>query len=351
MSDTGQDPPGIAGRIRRVTRPTARVLALLEILQSGGTRTVADLAGRLAVDERTVRRYVDHLRDLDVPVRSIRGRHGGYRLAPGFRMPPLMLTEEEALAVLLGLAAGRRAGLVVDTAGVDGSGSAAAKLRRVMPEELRHRVDALLGSTRFTAAGRPAVPAEARVLLLVAEAARDRRPVALTYTDRDGRTSERTLFPYGIVAHSGRWYLAAADPTADPTADPAGEVRTFRLDRISAPAVRAGTFVPPEGFDAAAHVVAGIARAPWAHAVSVRVRGTADHVRAHLPVGIATVQEIDPDSGDGAPQVRVEIRAERLDWVPALLAGLDRAFVVEGPDELRDLVRALARRLHDAAAV
>jgi len=329
-----------------MTRPTARVLALLEILQSGGTRTVADLAGRLAVDERTVRRYVDHLRDLDVPVRSIRGRHGGYRLAPGFRMPPLMLTEEEALAVLLGLAAGRRAGLVVDAAGVDGSGSAAAKLRRVIPEALRHRVDALLGSTRFTVPGRSAVPAEARVLLLVAEAARDRRPVALTYTDRDGRTSERTLFPYGIVAHSGRWYLAAADPAAGP----AGEVRTFRLDRISAPAVRTGTFVPPDGFDAAAHVVAGIARAPWAHAVAVRVRGTADHVRAHLPVGIATVQEIDPDPGDSAPQVRVEIRAERLDWVPALLAGLDRPFVVEGPDELRDLVRALARRLHDAAA-
>jgi predicted DNA-binding transcriptional regulator YafY len=321
------------------------VLALLEILQSGGTRTVADLAARLAVDERTVRRYVDHLRDLDVPVRSIRGRHGGYRLAPGFRMPPLMLTEEEALAVLLGLTAGRRAGLVVDTAGVDGSGSAAAKLCRVMPDALRHRVDALLGSTRFTAAGRPAVPAEARVLLLVAEAARDRRPVALTYTDRDGRTSERTLFPYGIVAHSGRWYLAAADPAAGPD----GEARTFRLDRISAPAVRAGTFVPPDGFDAAAHVVAGIARAPWAHAVSVRVRGTVDHVRAHLLVGIATVQEIDPDPADGAPQVRVEIRAERLDWVPALLAGLDRPFVVEGPDELRDLVRALARRLHDAA--
>src|SRR3954454_9423752 len=88
-----------------VTRPTARVLALLEILQAGGTRTVADLAGRLGVDERTVRRYVDQLVDLDVPVHSVRGRYGGYRLAPGYRMPPLMLTDEEALAVLLGLVA------------------------------------------------------------------------------------------------------------------------------------------------------------------------------------------------------------------------------------------------------
>jgi hypothetical protein len=85
-----------------MTRPTARVLALLEILQGGGTHTAVDLAGRLGVDERTVRRYADHLLDLDAPVESVRGPYGGYRLAPGFRMPPLMLTDEEALAVLLG---------------------------------------------------------------------------------------------------------------------------------------------------------------------------------------------------------------------------------------------------------
>src|ERR1017187_4274407 len=99
-----------------MARPTARVLSLLELLQSGGVRTVADLAGRLDVDERTVRRYVDHLLDLDIPVRSVRGRYGGYRLAPGYRMPPLMFTDDEALAVLLGLVAGRRAGATSATA-------------------------------------------------------------------------------------------------------------------------------------------------------------------------------------------------------------------------------------------
>jgi predicted DNA-binding transcriptional regulator YafY len=88
------------------------MLALLEILQSGGTRPVSDLAARLGVDERTVRRYVVHLAELGIPVRSVRGRYGGYRLAPGYRMPPLMLTDDEALAVLWGLVAGRRAGLV-----------------------------------------------------------------------------------------------------------------------------------------------------------------------------------------------------------------------------------------------
>jgi predicted DNA-binding transcriptional regulator YafY len=99
-----------------MTRPTARVMALLELLQSGGVRTVAELAGRLGVDERTVRRYVDHLLDLDVPVESVRGRYGGYRLGPGYRLPPLMLTDDEAVAVLLGLAVGRQAGFLADTA-------------------------------------------------------------------------------------------------------------------------------------------------------------------------------------------------------------------------------------------
>ncbi len=167
-----------------MARPTARVLALLEILQSGGTRTVAELAARLEVDERTVRRYADRLRDLDVPVRAVRGRYGGYRLAPGFRLPPLMLTDDEALAVLLGLVAGRRAGLV--PADADAADSVAAKLRRVLPDALARRLDALAETADFTAPERPAVPPEARVLLLLAEAARDRRPVAISYTDRAG---------------------------------------------------------------------------------------------------------------------------------------------------------------------
>src|SRR3954451_16805461 len=130
-------------------RPTARVLTLLELLQSGGTRTVAELADRLGVEGRTVRRYVDHLIDLDVPVESVRGRYAGYRLAPGYRMPPLMLSDDEALAVLLGLVAGRRTGLVAPTG--TASDTAAAKIRRVLPGRLARRLDAVLGSLAFTA--------------------------------------------------------------------------------------------------------------------------------------------------------------------------------------------------------
>ena len=313
-----------------MTRPTARVLALLEILQTGGTRTVAELAGRLEVDERTVRRYIGHLIELDVPVRSVRGRYGGYRLAPGFRMPPLMLTGEEALAVLLGLVAGRRAGLV--TASAAGLESAIAKVRRVLPEALGRRLDALLATTEFTVAARPVVSPEVDVLLTLAEAARHRQPVAIGYTAFGGRRSERTLHPYGIVAHSGRWYVTGADSAS-------GEVRTFRLDRIETASVVDGSFEVPDGFDPADRVLSGLASVPFAHEVSVLVEGSAEQVRPRLPAGIATVSAA--DSG----RVRVRLRAERLDWVPALLASLNRPFVIESPDELREEVRALAERL------
>ena len=296
---------------------------------------MAELAANLAVNERTVRRYVEHLRDLDVPVQSVRGRYGGYRLARGYRVPPIVLTDEEAVAVTLGLLGGERGGQA--GAPAEASRSAAAKLRRVLPEALGRRLDALVATAGSTAAARPGVATDARVLLLLAEAARDRRPVAITYTDRDGRSSERTLHPYGVVAHAGRWYAVGADSAS-------GEVRTFRVDRISAPALRAGSFAVPDGFDAARHVAAGLAATPWRHAVAVRVEGTADEVGTRLPPGLATVEELP----GGA--VRVRLRAERLDWVPSLLVGLGRPFVVEHPEALREEVRALARRLHDSVA-
>ncbi|KFZ83571.1 transcriptional regulator [Amycolatopsis sp. MJM2582] len=316
-----------------MTRPIARVLALLEILQSGGTRTVAELADRLDVDERTVRRYAEHLVDLDIPVRSVRGRYGGYRLAPGYRMPPLMLTDEEALAVLLGLVAGRRAGLI--TTSVAAVESAVAKVRRVLPEALGRRLDALLENADFTAPARKPLSAEAEVLLTVAEAARDRRPVALAYLAGHGGASERVVHPYGVVAHSGRWYLTGFDSAS-------GEVRTFRVDRIQSAETRAGTFETPDGFDPAERVLTALAETPYRHDVSVWIEATPEEIRAVFPPSVATLET----DGD---RVRVRVRAQRLDWIPPLLAALDRPFDIERPAELRDLVGALAARLAERA--
>ncbi len=315
-----------------MTRPTARVLALLELLQSGGTRTKAELAERLGVDERTVRRYVDHLIDLDVPVESVRGRYGGYRLGAAFRLPPLMLSDDEALAVLLGLLAGRRAG---GTATATAGEMAAAKIRRVLPGRLARRLEAVLGSVAFTAAPVAAPAPDGATLLTLAAAVQSREPVAIRYTDRHGRPSARTLHPYGLVVHARRWYVTGADPAL-------GAERTFRLDRIVDARALPGTFEPPAGIDPPERVLAGLARAPHRHEVVLRMPGTADRIGALFPAGLAVVS---PGTGDSCGWARVELRAERLDWLPAFLASLDESFVIERPDELRALVAAFAERL------
>ncbi|MFD8749632.1 helix-turn-helix transcriptional regulator [Kitasatospora sp. NPDC059577] len=362
-----------------MSRPTGRVLTLLELLQAGGTRTVAELADRLGVDGRTVRRYVGHLVDLDVPVESVRGRYGGYRLSPGYRLPPLMLDDDEALAVLLGLVAGPRTGLA--TAQRTAAETAAAKIRRVLPRHVARRLDALLDSLSFTGrtdltdrAGRPdltghpdrpdtAVAPEAEVLLTLADAVRHRRPVAVRYTDRNGSTTERTLHPYGIVAHGGRWYVTGEDPGI-------GEDRTFRLDRITGARAQPGTFDAPAGPDPAQRVLSGFATAGYRHEVVVRIRATAERIRVHLPGSVATLEDSEPapepgpraepgagagartgtgtgTGGDGTTEgwTRVALRAERLDWLPPVLAAIDRPFVIERPEELRTLVAAFADRL------
>ena len=268
-----------------MSRPTGRVLTLLELLQSGGTRTVAELADRLGVEGRTVRRYVDQLIDLDVPVESVRGRYGGYRLAPGYRLPPLMLSDDEALAVLLGLVAGRRAGLT--TAEHTANETASAKIRRVLPKHLARRLDTLLEALAFTDQPGELDTPDAGILLTIADAVRHRRPVSIRYTDRDGRRSERTLHAYGIVAHSGRWYVTGKDPRI-------GEDRTFRLDRIADARTLPGSFEAPAGPDPAQRVLSGFATAEYRHEVTLRIHGTVEQIRAHLPASVASLEEHGP---------------------------------------------------------
>lgn len=333
-----------------MSRPTGRVLTLLELLQSGGTRTVAELADRLGVEGRTVRRYVNQLIDLDVPVESVRGRYGGYRLAPGYRLPPLMLTDDEALAVLLGLVAGRRTGLT--TTERTANETASAKIRRVLPRHIARRLDTLQDALDFTDQPGELDHPDAGVLLTLADAVSHRRPVSIRYTDRGGRRSERTLHAYGIVAHAGRWYVTGKDPRID-------DDRTFRLDRIADARTLPGSFEAPVGPGPAQRVLSGFATAEYRHEVTLRIHGTAEQIRAHLPAGVASLEEPEPESvpvpeseREAAPDqaaerrwLRVELRAERLDWLPPVLAALDRPFVIERPAELRDLVIALADRL------
>jgi predicted DNA-binding transcriptional regulator YafY len=221
------------------------------------------------------------------------------------------------------------------------SETASAKIRRVLPKHVARRLDTLLESLAFTdQPGEFATP-DAGVLLTIADAVRHRRPVSIRYTDRDGRRSERTLHAYGIVAHSGRWYVTGTDPEI-------GEDRTFRLDRIADARTLPGSFEAPVGPDPAQRVLSGFATAEYRHEVTLRIYGTVEQIRAHLPASVASLEEHAPTADkDRATErwLRVELRAERIDWLPPALASLDRPFVIERPDELRDLVITLAERL------
>jgi predicted DNA-binding transcriptional regulator YafY len=327
-----------------MARSTARVLTLLELLQEGGIQSVAALATRLGVDERTVRRYVAQLVEMDVPVESVRGRHGGYRVTPGYRMPPLMLTDEEALTLVLGLIVGRRSGgLPVDDETVE---SAVSKVRRVLPRRTTARLDALLSSSDLALLGpsgrsntQTIGDTDPKVLMVLAEAVRDRHPVEIGYIRKDGLASRRTILPYGMVARSGRWYVTGHESRT-------GEVRTLRVDRISNPVALPGSFNVPDGFDVSATVLASLAATPWRYQVSVRVAGTVEDLHTQIPAGLATLEPASSD--DTEPWTRVRLRAERLDWVAPYFAGLGRDLVIEGPGELREHVRVLAERLHAA---
>jgi predicted DNA-binding transcriptional regulator YafY len=310
------------------------VLALLELLQGAGQRTVGDLAARLGVDERTVRRYVEHLTDLGIPVQARRGRHGGYQLARGYKLPPLMLTDDEAVAIALGLTAGRRSGLL--TTEIAAADSAMAKLHRVLPNALANRLASLLSMVEFTAPSRPGIAPGAAILLELAEAAQQRRTVTLDYTAWDRRTSQRALDVYGLVFHSGRWYVTGHDHTR-------GAVRTFRLDRVARVQPTEGTYDVPSDFDSTARVLAGIAAVGWRHDVVVHLETTIDEARKRLPPTVGALTEV-PDG------VRLTARAERLDGMAQLLAGLGWPFTIIRPDALRSEVAALADRLKAAAS-
>ena len=305
---------------------TQRVLACLELLQSRAVVTGAELAGHLDVHPRTVRRYVAALQELGIPVAGARGAGGGYRLRPGYRLPPLMLDDREASAVVLGLLAAERLGLG------DTVESALAKIRRVLPATLRLRTDALQHAVGFTAAA-PAQPApDGDTLLDLAGATHRRRRVHAVYTTHDDRRTERELSPHGLVVHAGRWYLVAHDHDRD-------ALRTFRVDRMGPVALGGTAIAPPPDLDHAAHVVASLAAVPWTWPVDVTLALPAEEARSRIAPTLGSLDAIDPG------HTRLVMRADSLEFAAALLAGLDCAFVVHEPEELRRRLQALAGRL------
>jgi predicted DNA-binding transcriptional regulator YafY len=309
---------------------TSRLLELLEVLQGRPLVTGRELGDRLGVDRRTVRRDVATLQRLGIPVEGERGVGGGYRLRPGYRLPPLMLTEDEATAVVLGLTAARRLAL----GDADGTDGALAKIHRVLPDALRRRVEALEATLAFTGPALTGEPPAGETVLLLADAIRRSRRVRVTYRSFEGERTQRELSPYGLVVHAGRWYLAAHDHTR-------AALRTFRVDRIRRAAiVDVAAITAPDGFDALEHVSRTLAEVPWPWEVDVLLELPLEDARRRIPGTLAQLTE-----EDGGTAMRM--RVSSLDWAASLLAGLGCPFRVRAPNELRASVEELSRRLAD----
>jgi predicted DNA-binding transcriptional regulator YafY len=242
-------------------------------------------------------------------------------------MPPLLFTAPEATAVALGLLAARRDGLDAD--------GALAKLHRVLPDRVRLRVEALEQTLQVTGRPRSAAPPRSEHLLLLAEAVVRGRRVQARYTSSEGAESERELSPYGLVAHGGRWYVPAHDHGR-------GEPRALRADRFGAVRIAGPGAPAPPDFDAVAFVSRTLARVPWTHEVEVVLELPLEVATARFPPALAELE------ADGERTV-LRMRAEALDWVAGLLAGMGCDFTVRRPAELRAGLAALAERLSLAA--
>ncbi|WP_326834184.1 YafY family protein [Amycolatopsis rhabdoformis] len=309
---------------------SSRTLRLLSLLQTHRYWPGSELAARLEVSPRTLRRDVDRLRELGYPVEAQRGVDGGYQLAPGATLPPLVVDDEEAVALAVGLQAAAQ-GSVEGIA--ESSLRVLAKVVQVMPARLRRRVDALRAMTvpmGWTGAPGPSVDPGA--LTAVALACRDSERVRFAYTAAGGQETERHVEPLRLVPVGRRWYLVAYDLTRH-------DWRSFRVDRMSAPQGTGARFRPRDlpAADAAEFVRAGLENAARPYRVEAVVHAPAASVRSRIGQW-STVEELSAD------RCRVLMTADSLDWPTMALGVAGADFEVVSPPELRDHVHEWGAR-------
>lgn len=319
-----------------MTDTPVRLLNLLSLLQTPREWPGSELADRLAVSTRTIRRDIDRLRDLGYPVEATRGAVGGYRLVAGAAMPPLMLDDEEAVAIAVGLRAG--AGHAIE--GVEeASVRALAKLEQVLPGRLRYRVATLQDATIPLVKGDGATVAPG-TLTTIASAASGRERLRFGYRAGDGTDSRRLVEPYRLVSTGWRWYLVAYDLDRE-------DWRTFRVDRVSEAFATGARFTPRElptgdGAELLRATMSGPPRGDYAFDVSFAapVAFVAARLPAHLGAPVAT--------GDEGCRLRNRA-SDSVEWLALRLALVDCEFTVHGPPELVGYVRDLGARLTRAA--
>lgn len=311
--------------------PTSRVLTVLELLQARPSITGPELAARLETDVRTVRRYIMHLQDVGIPIEATIGRYGGYRLRPGFKLPPLLFTEEEATAIVLGLLANPWLEIEQSSVAVEG---ALAKVSRVLPAHVRERLHTISDNLVFFAPqqeGRPDVS----LLLRLSEAIGQQQRVAIDYRSWNDELSHRAVEPYGVVGWQGRWYLVGYCCLRQ-------GYRTFRLDRIQQAEVLAETFERPEDFDCRTYLIKHYAEKSPRWQIEVEFQAPLYTVRQKIPASYGTFS-----ATPGG--VLFQSYTENLDSQARYLLALNLPFVIHQPVELREALLRLAEQIMQIA--
>jgi predicted DNA-binding transcriptional regulator YafY len=314
---------------------SSRTLRLLSLLQTHRFWPGDELADRLGVSPRTLRRDVDRLRELGYPVEARRGIEGGYQLAAGAALPPLVLDDDEAVALAIGLRAAAQGAI----AGIEESSvRALAKVARIMPPHLRRRVDALRAMTEGPAAWNSAPNVDAGALTTVAQACRDEERLRFAYTAQNAERSARHVEPHRLVALGHRWYLVAYDLGRN-------DWRSFRLDRLDNLRTTGMRFTPRElpAEDAVAFVRAGLDNLPTRRRCEVLVHAPAATVRSVVGRW-ASVEEVD------ATSCRLRMTVENLDWPALTLGAVGASFEVIRPPELSERIRELGELFTRATA-
>jgi predicted DNA-binding transcriptional regulator YafY len=322
-----------------MTETSGRLLQLLALLQARRDWPGHELADRLGVSGRTIRRDVERLRSLGYPVDALSGPAGGYRLRAGTAMPPLLLDDEEAVAIAVGL----RSAASGPVAGIEETAvRALVKLEQILPAHLRRRVSALRAATATLPGGWGGAGGAATVdpdaLTVLAGACRDREVVRFAYRRRDGTDSRRRVEPHSLVSLGHRWYLVAWDSERE-------DWRTFRLDRLARPAPMGTRFAAREvpGGDPAKFVAANLRGTQYRHVARVTLHAPADELAARFPWMRGTLTSLD------ARTCEHRTSDDSLDWLALRIAGLGVEFEVHEPPELARRCRELSERLARAA--
>lgn len=312
--------------------PTTRLLTILELLQAHPVLSGEALARRLEVEPRSVRRYITMLQDMGMPIEAVRGPGGGYRLRPGFKLPPLMLSEEEATAVVLGLLGTAWLELGQPTTAVEG---ALAKVLRVLPLRARERLSAVAANLVLSPGDQDMRP-QAVLLIELSEAVQLRRRVELDYRSREDAVTRRTIEPYRIAGWWGRWYLAGYCCLRR-------DYRLFRLDRVEGLRVTDEPFVPDVAFDAEAYFAMQLGRPAAEQPIMVEFQAPLARVRQQIPASYGTFEET-PGG------VCFTTQYGDLADIAQLLVTCKLPFVVNEPPALREELLRLAAAIARSAS-